>query len=201
MAEACPSGRSWYALTVKPRHEKTVAGLLAAKGLESYAPLYREQKRWSDRIKTVERAMFPSYVFCRFGFDDRLQVLGTYFVGSIVGFGGKPTPVREAEIRAIKTILASDLPVSPSPALPGQRVLIFGGPLAGLTGTLAREKTGDRVIVGIEAIHRAVAVEVDRDLIEVIVAETGRQSARPTQASGGLSFLLGRNISPDYSPS
>jgi transcription antitermination factor NusG len=163
--------KPWFALSVKPLHERTVAGQLNAKGMEAYAPTCAVERRWSDRIKTVELALFPWYVFCRFSFEERLHVLATPFVSSIVGFGGKPCPVRDEEMDAIKRILASGLPVSPSPAaIPGQRVVILGGPLAGLTGIVAREKASDRVIVDVEAIHRAVAVEVDRTLIEFVGA-------------------------------
>ena len=78
---------AWFALTVKPRHEKATALQLDRKGLESYLPLYRSKRRWSDRFKEVELCLFPGYVFCRFGFERRLDVLNVSSVHSIVGFG------------------------------------------------------------------------------------------------------------------
>lgn len=82
----------WYALTVRPQHEKAVADQLQAKALESYVPLYRARRRWSDRSKTIELPLFSRYTFCRFSFEQRLRVLQTPSVVSIVGFGGKPCP-------------------------------------------------------------------------------------------------------------
>ena len=168
MAEACPvtPHMHWFALTVKPRHEKAVAERLAARALESYAPLYRDRRRWSDRVRTVELPLFPRYVFCRFRFADRLKVLSMPSVQAVVGFGGEPAPVRDEEIDAIKTLLGSGLAVVPWPYLRvGQRVRICEGPLSGLEGILAREKSAYRVVINVELLQRGVAVEIDRDAV------------------------------------
>src|ERR1035438_1890568 len=110
MAEACPHcPMNWYALTVKSQHEKAVDDQLQAKALESYLPLYRARSRWSDRIKTIELPLFSRYVFCRFGFEDRLKVLSVSSIVSIVGFGGKHCPTTRS--RAFKP---SSAPVCPS---------------------------------------------------------------------------------------
>src|ERR1017187_9157461 len=153
MAEACrdPLHMHWFALTVKPRHEKAVAEHLLARSLESYAPVYRERRRWSDRLRTVELPLFPRYVFCRFSFADRLKVISMPSVQSVVGFGGEPAPVQHEEIDAVKTLAGS-----------------------GLEGILAREKSGYRVVINVELLQRAVAVEIDRNFVGTI---DGAQSA------------------------
>lgn len=171
MAEACPNSLDvhWFALTVKPQHEKAVGERLTVKSLESYVPLYRERRRWSDRVQTVDLPLFPRYVFCRFSFADRLKVLSTPSVRSVLGFGGKPTPVRDEEIAAVKGLVGSGLPVAPWRYLyVGQRVRICEGPLSGIEGILARQKSGYRVVVNVELLQRAVAVEIDRDLVRAI---------------------------------
>jgi hypothetical protein len=48
----------------------------------------------------------------------------------------------------------------------GQRVRIREGPLSGLEGILAREKSACRVVVNMELLSRAVAVEMERELLE-----------------------------------
>ena len=157
---------AWFALTVKARHEKATALNLDRKGLESYLPLYHAQRRWSDRWKQVELCLFPGYVFCRFGYERRLDVLNLPGVTSIVGFGHKPVPVPDEEIAAVQSILASGRPVWPWPYVRvGQRVRIDYGALAGLEGILAREKDAWRVVVNVDLLRRSVAVEIDRDMI------------------------------------
>jgi transcription antitermination factor NusG len=158
--------RPWYALTVKPRHERAVAEQLRSKSLEEYLPLYRSRRRWSDRIATVELPLFPRYVFCRFTFAERLKVLQILSVRSIVSCCGKPCAIDQGEIATIQAMTSSGQPIWPWPlAKIGQRVLVCAGPLEGLEGILAREKSAYRVVVNMEILNRAVAVEVERDLI------------------------------------
>jgi len=159
----------WFALTVKPRHEKAVTEHLSARSLEAYAPVYRERRRWSDRVKTVELPLFPRYVFCRFSFADRLKVIGMPSVQSVVGFGGEPVPVPDEEIDAVRMLVGSGLAVAPWHYLRiGQRVRIREGPLSGLEGILAREKSGYRVVINVELLQRGVAVEIDRNFVGTI---------------------------------
>jgi len=159
----------WYALNVRPRHEKAVADQLQAKALESYLPLYRARRRWTDRTKTIDLPLFSRYVFCRFNFEARLKVISVSSIVSIVGFGGKPCPIPDHEIETIQSIVGSGLPVSPWPFLRiGQRVRVTQGALEGLEGILARQKSGYRVIVNMEMLNRAVAVEIEQDLVRAV---------------------------------
>jgi transcription antitermination factor NusG len=156
----------WYALSVRPQHEKAVAEQLQAKGLEGYLPLYRAKRRWSDRSKTIELPLFSRYTFCRFNFEQRLRVLQTPSVNSIVGCGGKPCPVSDQEIASIRTMVNSGLPLSPWPFMRlGQRVRICHGSMQGVEGVLSREKSAYRVVVNVELLNRAVAVEIERDMV------------------------------------
>ena len=117
----------------------------------------------------VESPLFPRYVFCRFSFADRLKVISMPSVQSVVGFGGKPAPVQDEEIDAIKTLVGSGLEIAPWHYLRvGQRVRICEGPLSGLEGILAREKSRYRVVVNVELLQRAVAVEIDRNFVGTI---------------------------------
>ena len=115
--------------------------------------------------------LFDGYVFCSFGFDDRLQILGSPGVRSMVSFGQGPHPVPEHEIRAILAIASSRLPVSPWPYLRiGQKVKVMKGCLTDVVGTLVREKDVYRVVVSVEMLERSIAVEVDRDVIAPVAS-------------------------------
>ena len=161
----------WYALTVKPRHERAAAQNLRDKGLEEFSPAYRARRRWSDRIKDLELQLFPGYVFCRFTYPDRLRVLNTPSVTSVVSFGKLPAALDDAEIQALQAIVTSGFPARPWPYLrAGQQVRINESCLAGLTGTLVREKDLFRVVVNVELLQRSVAVEIDREFICAVKA-------------------------------
>jgi transcription antitermination factor NusG len=161
-----PENPCWYALAVKPRHEKAVAADLRQRGLEEYLPLYGARRSWSDRVKLVELPLFPGYVFCRYGYGERSRVVTAPGVRAVVGFAGADAPVEDSEIAALRTILAAGLPVAPWPYLgAGSRVRIARGPLAGVEGTLAGDKGAWRVVVNVELLRRSVAVEVDREAV------------------------------------
>ena len=165
MSEAHP----WFVLTARSRHEKAVAQSLLSKDLESYVPLYRSRRLWTDRLKPVDLPLFPGYVFCRFDYASRLPVLNTPGITSVVSFSNVPAPVPDEEILRIQAIQASGLPAEPWPYLRvGQKARIERGSLAGLEGILIREKDSLRVVVSVELLRRAVAVEIDRELIRAV---------------------------------
>ncbi len=143
--------------------------ILLARGLEAYLPLYRSLRRWSDRKKIVNACLFPAYVFCRFHRRDRLTVLNLPSAISIVSFGDAPAPVPDAEIDAVRTVLASQRPAGPWPFLAsGQRVRIRSGAMVGLEGLLVGQKDVWRVVVSVTLLQRSVAVEIDRDMVEPV---------------------------------
>src|SRR5579871_3476156 len=146
----------WFALTAKPRHEKAVADSLQSKGLESFVPVYRARRQWTDRVRAVDLPLFPGYVFCRFAYASRLPVLNTPGVVSVVGFANMPAAIPEDEISRIRAIQASGLPAHPWPYLQaGQRARIERGALAGLEGVLIREKDSLRVVVSVALLQRS----------------------------------------------
>ena len=59
-AESTRDGSSaWCALYTRHQHEKTVAEMLSAKGLEVFLPLYDSQRKWKDRTKVLSLPLFP----------------------------------------------------------------------------------------------------------------------------------------------
>ncbi|MBZ5723965.1 MAG: hypothetical protein LAP87_03125 [Acidobacteriia bacterium] len=172
-----PHGIRWFALTVKPQHEKAVVAQLRGRDIEGWVPLYRERRRWSDRQRTVELPLFPRYVLARFRLADRPSVLAIPSVTSIVSFGGKPCAVEAREIEAVRHMVASGLPVRPWPLLEiGQPVRISGGVMDGLQGILVREKTAYRVVVNVQLLNSAASVEIERS--HVMAVKGARQAPR-----------------------
>jgi transcriptional antiterminator RfaH len=156
----------WFALTVRYQHERQTSAALDWKGLETLAPCYPARRRWSDRIKEVETPLFAGYVFCRFEPRDKLSVLNTPGVAKIVGFGGALAAIDDSEIGAIQAAVQSRLPLWPWQHLQtGDRVRIERGPLRGVEGTLLRQPEGIRLLIGVELLRRAIAVELDPEMI------------------------------------
>jgi transcription antitermination factor NusG len=97
--------RKWLAVYTRPRWEKKVNQLLTEKGLESYCPLNKVRRKWSDRVKLVEEPLFKSYVFVKVSDDDRTAVRMTSGAINFVYWQGKPAVIKEKEILAIKRFL------------------------------------------------------------------------------------------------
>ncbi|MBV8550994.1 MAG: UpxY family transcription antiterminator [Acidobacteriaceae bacterium] len=154
----------WYAIRVRTRWEKIVAGALHGKGYDEFLPLYRKCSRWSDRKKEIDCPLFPGYVFCRADLTGRPSMVTTPGVIGILSFGGKPAIVSDEEIEAVKAVIRSGAQAEPWPYLrEGQLVRVGEGALAGLEGVLVRAKSNWRVVLSIEALCRSVAVEIDRE--------------------------------------
>lgn len=152
----------WFAVQTRCRHESTVAMQLRGKGFESFLPVHRSRRRWSDRIREIELPLFPGYLFCRFDPLARMPILVVPGVVQIVGIGKTPVPIDDVEIAAIQTAIHSDLPRECWPFQQiGERVRVECGPLRGVEGILLNIKGSHRLILSVTLLQRSVAVEVD----------------------------------------
>jgi transcription antitermination factor NusG len=162
-------GIEWFALRVRSNFEKVASQILEQKGYESFLPVYHSRNRWSDRTKTVERPLFPGYLFCRFDQQQRLPILVTPGVVGVVGLGKTPAPIPEAEIEAVGGVIRSGLPVTPWPFLRvGQRLVMERGPLRGIEGILQEIKSRYRFVVSVNLLQRSVAAEVESDWVRPV---------------------------------
>jgi transcription antitermination factor NusG len=115
---------------------------------------------------TVDRPLFPSYVFVRVERRDSVKVLQTPGVLSIVSTGREPSALPGAEIESLR----AGLPLrqfEPHPYLAaGEKVRITAGSLEGMIGVLVRRKNDYRVVLTLDLIYQSVSVEVSVDEIE-----------------------------------
>jgi transcription antitermination factor NusG len=156
----------WYAVQVRTRGENLVRTILENKEYEIYLPTYKEVRKYSDRMKKVDAPLFPGYLFCRMDVTQRLPILTTPGVHSILGFNGEPSPVPEGEITAIQRVVGSGASVGPWPFLKrGDRVRVERGAFSGVEGILVSERGVDRLILSVHMLQRSVSVEIDRSWI------------------------------------
>ena len=176
----------WYALRVRPRFEKVVSRNLQGKGYEDFLPLFKRRSQWSDRIKEIELPLFPGYVFCKFNVLNRLPVLMIPGVTAVVQIGKTPIPVEEHEIKSLQAAITSGGYYEPWPFPEcGQRVRVEYGSLAGTEGTVLMVKNSYRLVISVNLLQRAVAVEIDRDCLKLLSPVTQTS----TQGVGAASVL------------
>jgi transcription termination/antitermination protein NusG len=171
MAPIIGSGvENWYAVHTRARHERVVAQRLLEQGVSTFLPLVTEVHRWSDRRKSVELPLFGCYVFVKLlpTGEERLRVLridGVKFVGA----RGVGTPIDEAQIDAVRTLIGQQMPWSTHPFLRiGQRVRVRGGALDGVEGILLSRNDDNTLVVSIDAIQRSLAVRIQGYDVEPI---------------------------------
>jgi transcription antitermination factor NusG len=151
----------WYAMTTRARHEKKVLSELTARSIEAFLPTYQRWSRWKDRVQKIEQPLFPGYCFARFSLAERLGVVRAHGVAQLVGMNGRPEPVLEHEIEAIRRLVASWLPYDPHPlVLEGMEVVVVRGPLTGVRGKLVRKDRSSRLLLSVTLVRQAVSVSV-----------------------------------------
>jgi transcription antitermination factor NusG len=157
------TGVVWFAVQTWPRYEKKVAAELERKEIEVFLPLLSAKHQWSDRHRTVELPLFPSYVFVRIPETTpaRVRVLRTNGVTNFVGMRATGSPVPESEIESVRALLSRGIAFQAHPFLNvGQRVRIRGGSLHGVEGIL-REKNADlTLVVSIQIIQRSLSIRL-----------------------------------------
>ncbi|MBP6232657.1 MAG: UpxY family transcription antiterminator [Chitinophagaceae bacterium] len=155
--------RKWLAVYTRPRWEKKVNRLLTEKGLESYCPLNKVRRKWSDRMKVVEEPLFKSYVFVKVDNNDRIAVRMTNGAINFVYWDGKPAVIKEKEINAIKRFLNEyeNVEANPVDLKVNQRVRITNGTLMDKEGKVldVRHKT---VKVAIESLGYILVAYIER---------------------------------------
>jgi transcription antitermination factor NusG len=155
----------------RPRWEKKVNQLLKEKGLESYCPLNKIRRKWSDRVKIVEEPLFKSYVFVRVDEMDRMAVRMTNGAINFVYWNGKPAVIREKEIIAIKRFLNEyeNVEAIPADLKINQRVRITNGTLMDQEGKV------------LDIRHKVAKVAID-SLGYILVAYIDRSKLTSAQA-------------------
>ncbi|HLZ41951.1 MAG TPA: UpxY family transcription antiterminator [Candidatus Sulfotelmatobacter sp.] len=158
---------NWYALYTCARHEKRVAEQIERRSFSCFLPMYRSVRRWKDRRKELELALFPGYVFVQMPLENKLQVLQVPGVVRLVSFNGKPAVLPRHEIETLQSRLSDTSKVEPHPYLrAGRRVRVCRGAMEGLEGIVVRRKDRCRIVFSIDLIQRSVAVEVDENDLE-----------------------------------
>jgi transcription antitermination factor NusG len=121
--------KKWYAVYTKSRWEKKVDRLLQEQQVESYCPLNKVHRKWSDRIKVVQEPLFKSYVFVRITEADKTSIRMINGVVNFVYWLGKPAIIKDREIETIKRFLSEyeDVEVTAVALEPDTRVRIRDG--------------------------------------------------------------------------
>ena len=160
----------WHVLWTQSHCERLVYDQLAGVGFNPFLPMIEGWKRRGGTRIRHSAPMFPGYLFLRHAMDQASYVQARKARG-LVKFLGKRwdclAVVSNREMEAIQKIHKACPPVFSHPYLrEGQRVRVIGGLLANVEGIFLRSKLNKGLlVVSVELLHRAVAVEIDCTLV------------------------------------
>ena len=158
--------KQWIVVRSKPRSEKVAHNELVKKNIESYLPLLKERRKWSDRKKWVEFPLFSSYLFARIDIKDSIFVLQTQGVNTIVKFGKQIAIVQNSVIEAIRLAMEGGYQLEPVEYfVEGNQVEVIAGPMKGVKGIVVKLKGQSRLIIKIDAIQQALSIQIESKFI------------------------------------
>ncbi len=163
--------KKWFALYTKPRWEKKIDSILVRKGIESWCPLQKVERQWSDRKKIIEDPLFKSYVFVRIAPDERTKVLMTDGVLNFVHYLGKPAVIKDEEVDTIKKYLAekdASIAILSEEGFQNEmKIKVNHGVFMGNEGTVIRGGK-KKVYVKLESLGQVMVVEFPAEYLSAI---------------------------------
>ena len=170
-----PRPFAWFALKVRTGGESSAAAALQNRGFDPYNPTYKERRRYSDRMKVVEKSVFPGYIFCEFDIERKLPIISSPGVEYIVTVAGTPAPIPETEMSSIRRVVAAGALASAF-FTRGQHVRVTHGPLEGVEGMLVQDARGAHLVVSIDLLNRSAWLQIDQDQIKLVESK-GRNAS------------------------
>jgi transcriptional antiterminator RfaH len=161
----------WACAQLKPQCERLALHCLTLAGYNIYFPRLRQQRRVHGRKVESRPALFPGYAFVQIV----LQWRSAHWAPGVVSLimdGAGPARVPDRTIADIQARERNGLVELPRrPLMPGDRVQVLQGPLAGQIGLFAGMRAHERVAVLLEILGGRQRVTVARVDVEALDCE------------------------------
>ena len=163
---------SWFAVYTKPRQERIALENLERQGFRCFLPMAINPYQRRSASKLRIEPLFPRYLFLNANADQQSlgPVRSTRGVATLVRFGTKLARLPEVVIRAVNSRCDPEtglVRLDPVPVVPGDKVKVFDGPLAGLEG-IFKERKGEESVALLLAtlLGTESAIEVDALMLQ-----------------------------------
>ena len=164
------SHNNWYVAYTYPKSEKKVHARIQDSGYQSFLPLQKVRRVWSDRIKMVEVPLFTSYIFVFTRVQNIPRLSDIPGIARFVSFENEYAKIRDTEIDLIKDLIANgkDIDIVRNGFSEGQKVRIKEGPFVGLEGLLVKKEGKSRFVLEIEGLKKLLSVNIPTLYLEKI---------------------------------
>ncbi len=158
------SDAAWYLVQLKPGGLARAQANLTRQGFVCFMPLRPETRRRAGRLQTLDRPLFPGYLFVRVarGSAPWRKINNTYGVARLVSLSGHAPSVVPAPL--ISALIAASregcwMPETAALTV-GTPVALVNGPFAGALARIEAAPKDGRVLVLMEMMGQAVRTAV-----------------------------------------
>ena len=165
--------RRWYVVQTHVNAEAKAAANLGQQGFSVYLPRYLKLRSHARKVDTVERPLFPRYLFVAIDVTTQRwrAIQSTLGVSHLVCRSGKPASVEDEVIDALKAREDEGGFIKllrRSAISPGDTVRFVGGAFADSFALVEGVSDRDRVAILLDLLGRQVRVRVRQNLIAVV---------------------------------
>lgn len=162
----------WYCVHTLPRAESRTLEHLQRQGFECFLPRLQRRLLRGGRRQTVVEALFPRYLFLRADAEvtSLAPVRSTRGAVGLVRTAGLPATVPDDFIERLRddADVEGVIALPERRLLPGERVTITDGPLAGLQGIYTQAQSEQRALVLLEILGGAQTVALPNYVLEPV---------------------------------
>lgn len=158
----------WYPVYTHPRAEKKAHQALVNKGVETYLPLRRQLRQWSDRKKWIDDPFIKSYLFVHIAEHQQSDILMTKGIARFIYFGGRIASMPDRQIEDLKLLMTSavELEITEENLQPGEKIILKAGPLKGMTGEIISYRSQKQLALRLENLGCSIIIHVSASLID-----------------------------------
>jgi transcriptional antiterminator RfaH len=165
----------WWVLHTRPRAEKALARKFLDRSIPFFLPLYERRWRSRGRAFCSHVPLFPSYLFLNGNAETRLAALETNLVVRVLTVEDQKE--MHHDLQRVYQLITSGNALSPESRLvPGTRVEITSGALAGVEGKVLRSGRQLKFFVEVQFLQRGVSLEIDSWMIRPLEGHLARGS-------------------------
>ncbi len=151
----------------RSRREKKVSHYCNDVGIKYYLPLESRTRIYGRKKVQTTLPLFPGYLFVFVDEKERYELLLTHHIAKILKVSNQLELIEDLE----KIYIAETCEINLVPCelnIEGRSARIEIGPMRGLEGIISRIKGRNRIVLNVNFINRAAAVDINRSEITLL---------------------------------
>lgn len=158
---------TWWVAHTKSRNEKALAWQMQKHGIGYFLPMSEKVSRTRGRTVRSILPLFTGYIFFCGNEEDRLNVLKTNRVASLIAVDDQRRLVQD--LLPIARVLLEGESILPYNYIKeGQKCRVIAGALMGTEGVAVKVDQQMRLVLQVDMLGQATSVEIATDMIELI---------------------------------